>query len=145
MAELPPRLLPYQTAVSTLGKPQKSGTFLARSGTWRTWLHEHVYQGNVANKALELLGRHQGMFTDQLKLSGGLGMSHYDGHCSLNTNPCRRVSPSPRWVPTSPLCTHTPTALLSGVKAPTSCRTPGSLPTKPSPSGECRVLTWGSS
>ena len=29
---------------------------------------EHVYQGTVANRALELLGRHQGMFTDNLKL-----------------------------------------------------------------------------
>ena len=33
---------------------------------------EYTYQGSVANKALELLGRHQGMFTDNLKLSGGL-------------------------------------------------------------------------
>ncbi len=31
---------------------------------------EHVYQGNVANKALELLGKHLGMFTDKLKLEG---------------------------------------------------------------------------
>ena len=31
---------------------------------------EHVYQGNVANKALELLGKHRGMFTDKLKLEG---------------------------------------------------------------------------
>ncbi len=37
---------------------------------------EHVYQGNVANKALELLGRHEGMFTDNLKLSGGLKTTH---------------------------------------------------------------------
>ncbi len=29
---------------------------------------EYVYQGNVANKALELLGRHAGMFNDKLKL-----------------------------------------------------------------------------
>ncbi len=28
---------------------------------------EHVYQGSVANKALELLGRHQGMFTDTVR------------------------------------------------------------------------------
>ena len=31
---------------------------------------EYVYQGSVANKALELLGRHQGMFTDNLNLKG---------------------------------------------------------------------------
>ncbi len=29
---------------------------------------KYVYQGNVANKALELLGRHAGMFNDKLKL-----------------------------------------------------------------------------
>ncbi len=29
---------------------------------------EYIYQGNVANKALELLGRHAGMFNDKLKL-----------------------------------------------------------------------------
>ncbi len=29
---------------------------------------EYVYQGNVANKALELLGRHVGMFDDKLRL-----------------------------------------------------------------------------
>ncbi len=33
---------------------------------------EHTYQGNVANKALELLGRHLGMFTDKLKIEGDL-------------------------------------------------------------------------
>ena len=37
---------------------------------------EHAYQGSVANKALELLGRHQGMFTDNIKLSGGLRTTH---------------------------------------------------------------------
>ena len=37
---------------------------------------EHVYQGSVANKALELLGRHQGMFTDNLKVDARLGMTH---------------------------------------------------------------------
>ena len=37
---------------------------------------EHVYKGNVANKALELLGRHEGMFTDNLNLSGGLKTTH---------------------------------------------------------------------
>lgn len=37
---------------------------------------EHVYQGSVANKALELLGRHEGMFTDHIKLSGGLKTTH---------------------------------------------------------------------
>ncbi len=37
---------------------------------------EHAYQGNVANKGLELLGRHQGMFTDNVKLSGGLKATH---------------------------------------------------------------------
>lgn len=37
---------------------------------------EHVYQGSVANKALELLGRHEGMFTDNIKLSGGLKTTH---------------------------------------------------------------------
>ena len=37
---------------------------------------EYTYQGSVANKALELLGRHQGMFTDNLKLSGGLKTTH---------------------------------------------------------------------
>ena len=31
---------------------------------------EHQYQGGVANKALELLGRHLGMFTDNIKLKG---------------------------------------------------------------------------
>ncbi len=31
---------------------------------------EHSYQGSVANKSLELLGRHLGMFTDKLKLEG---------------------------------------------------------------------------
>ncbi len=31
---------------------------------------EHTYQGSVANKALELLGRHQGMFTDNVSLKG---------------------------------------------------------------------------
>lgn len=31
---------------------------------------EHSYQGSVANKALELLGKHLGMFTDKLKLEG---------------------------------------------------------------------------
>ncbi len=39
---------------------------------------EHVYKGNVANKALELLGRHEGMFTDNLNLSGGLKATHED-------------------------------------------------------------------
>ncbi len=29
---------------------------------------EYVYQGSVANKALELLGRHAGMFNDKLRL-----------------------------------------------------------------------------
>ncbi len=29
---------------------------------------EYVYTGNVANKALELLGRHVGMFDDKLRL-----------------------------------------------------------------------------
>ncbi len=29
---------------------------------------EYVYQGSVANKALELLGRHAGMFDDRLRL-----------------------------------------------------------------------------
>ena len=29
---------------------------------------EYVYQGSVANKALELLGRHTGMFDDRLRL-----------------------------------------------------------------------------
>ncbi len=29
---------------------------------------EYVYQGSVANKALELLGRHAGMFDDKLRL-----------------------------------------------------------------------------
>ncbi len=29
---------------------------------------EYVYQGNVANKALELLGKHHGMFSDNLNL-----------------------------------------------------------------------------
>ena len=37
---------------------------------------EHTYQGSVANKALELLGRHEGMFTDNIKLSGGLKTTH---------------------------------------------------------------------
>ena len=44
---------------------------------------EHVYQGNVANKALELLGRHQGMFTDNLKLGGSLGMTHEEALAKL--------------------------------------------------------------
>lgn len=29
---------------------------------------EYVYQGNVANKALELLGKHHGMFSDNVNL-----------------------------------------------------------------------------
>ncbi len=35
---------------------------------------EYVYQGNVANKALELLGRHAGMFNDKLKLGADTGL-----------------------------------------------------------------------
>ena len=31
---------------------------------------EFTYQGSVANKALELLGRHLGMFTDKIKVGG---------------------------------------------------------------------------
>ena len=31
---------------------------------------EHVYQGSVANKALELLGRHAGMFPNRHELTG---------------------------------------------------------------------------
>ena len=31
---------------------------------------EYVYAGNVANKALELLGKHLGLFTDKLEHSG---------------------------------------------------------------------------
>ena len=31
---------------------------------------EYVYQGSVANKALELLGRHEGMFTDNFNVKG---------------------------------------------------------------------------
>lgn len=33
---------------------------------------EFTYQGNVANRALELLGKHLGMFTDHLHVSGKL-------------------------------------------------------------------------
>ena len=33
---------------------------------------------SAANKSLELLGRHLGIFTDNLKLSGGLQISHED-------------------------------------------------------------------
>lgn len=33
---------------------------------------------SAANKSLELLGRHLGLFTDNLKLSGGLAISHED-------------------------------------------------------------------
>lgn len=32
---------------------------------------EYRYEGNVANKALELLGKHQGMFADRVKVEGG--------------------------------------------------------------------------
>lgn len=34
---------------------------------------EYQYQGAVVNKALELIGKHVGMFTDNLKLSGSVG------------------------------------------------------------------------
>jgi len=34
---------------------------------------EYVYEGNVVNRALELIGKHVGMFTDKLKLSGSVG------------------------------------------------------------------------
>ena len=39
-----------------------------------------ISDGNLAaaNKSLELLGRHLGLFTDNLKLSGGLQISHED-------------------------------------------------------------------
>ena len=33
---------------------------------------EYQYQGNVANKALELLGRHLGMFVDRIAHEGEL-------------------------------------------------------------------------
>ncbi len=33
---------------------------------------EHQYQGSVANKALELLGRHLGMFTDRIRFEDDL-------------------------------------------------------------------------
>lgn len=32
---------------------------------------EYKYEGSVANKALELLGKHQGMFADRVKVEGG--------------------------------------------------------------------------
>lgn len=35
---------------------------------------EWVYQGAVANKALELLGKHVGLFTDRLRIDGELPM-----------------------------------------------------------------------
>jgi phage terminase small subunit len=34
---------------------------------------EYRYEGAVVNKALELIGKHVGMFTDNLKLSGSVG------------------------------------------------------------------------
>ncbi len=37
---------------------------------------KYTYQGAVANKALELLGRHLGMFTDNLNLGGSLNVTH---------------------------------------------------------------------
>ena len=39
---------------------------------------EHQYQGSVANKALELLGRHLGMFTDRIRFESDLldNLSH---------------------------------------------------------------------
>jgi len=36
MAKTPSLVLPYQTAISAPGKPQKSRAFLGHSGTWRT-------------------------------------------------------------------------------------------------------------
>ena len=33
---------------------------------------ENTYQGSVANKALELLGRHHGLFTDRIEHTGNV-------------------------------------------------------------------------
>lgn len=37
---------------------------------------EYKYEGNVANRALELLGKHIGMFKDKVELSGSLTVRH---------------------------------------------------------------------
>lgn len=39
---------------------------------------EYKYEGNVANRALELLGKHMGMFKDKMELSGALTLRHED-------------------------------------------------------------------
>lgn len=45
---------------------------------------EYVYQGAVANKALELLGKHLGMFVDRAVVT------HYDGMASLSKRVAER-------------------------------------------------------
>ncbi|MDX1489247.1 MAG: terminase small subunit [Acidiferrobacterales bacterium] len=44
-----------------------------------------IKDGNLAaaNKSLELLGRHLGLFTDNLKLSGGVQISHEEALAQL--------------------------------------------------------------
>jgi phage terminase small subunit len=39
---------------------------------------QYVYNGNVANKALELLGKAQGMFVDRKEIGGAGAFDHLD-------------------------------------------------------------------
>lgn len=39
---------------------------------------EYTYQGNVANKALELIGKHLGMFVEKRQIEGNLNVSRTD-------------------------------------------------------------------
>jgi phage terminase small subunit len=45
---------------------------------------EYTYQGAVANRALELLGKHQGMFTDRVQVAG-------DAHAPLLVELTHRI------------------------------------------------------
>ena len=45
---------------------------------------EYRYNGAVANKSLELMGRHLNMFTDTLNLSGGVTVTHEEALRMLN-------------------------------------------------------------
>lgn len=61
-----------QKLTENVERSMQSEPVMQKKGNEWVETGEYQYQGSVANKALELLGKHLGMFVDKVENSGGM-------------------------------------------------------------------------